>query len=160
MTSELEKQQNAHRERHKRFFPSAADAAETFPGRPVLVVIEPLARAPPEPEPVQPNAPTFHFPVNEVTRITQACAHHFGLRTSELLSPCRSKGVVRPRQIAMFLSNAAHKSLPDIGRRIGGRDHTTVLHGIRAIEALIKSDWTVACDVAEIEIELALAKRA
>lgn len=160
MTSELERQQAAHRERHKRFFPEAADAV-SFPGRPVLVVIEPLARDPPEPELLaQPVANGFHFPLNEVTRITQVCAHHFGLHTSDLLSPRRTKDLVLPRQIAMFLSNAAHKTLPDIGRRIGGRDHTTVLHGIRAVEALIRSDWTVACDVAEIEIELALAKRA
>ncbi len=160
MTSELERQQAAHRERHKRFFPSAADAV-SFPGRPVLVVVEAMARAPPEPEaPTELLAKGFHFPLNEVTRITETCAKHFGLRCSDLLSPRRTKDLVLPRQIAMFLSNAAHKTLPDIGRRIGGRDHTTVLHGIRAVEALIKSDWTVACDVAEIEIELALAKRA
>lgn len=160
--NELERQRQAHRERHKRLNP-AAGAADTFPGpaRPLLHVVEAL----PQPAVESLQAPRLttngmHFPMNEITRITKACANHFGLQCSDLLSSKRSQNIVRPRQIAMFLSKAGGKhSLPEIGRRIGGRDHTTVLYGIRAIDALVRSDWTVAFDVAAIEIKLDLARR-
>ena len=56
--------------------------------------------------------------------------------------------MVRPRQIAMFLSKALTlRSLPEIGRRFGGRDHTTVLHAVRKIEGLATSDRALAQDI-------------
>ncbi|MGH6789157.1 MAG: helix-turn-helix domain-containing protein, partial [Pseudolabrys sp.] len=58
--------------------------------------------------------------------------------------------VVRPRQIAMYLAKTLTlRSLPEIGRRFGGRDHTTVLHAVRKIEGLVGNDMTLA---EEIEI--------
>jgi len=56
--------------------------------------------------------------------------------------------VVRPRQIAMYLSKQLTlRSLPEIGRRFGGRDHTTVLHAVRKIDELVASDGNLAKDV-------------
>ena len=69
----------------------------------------------------------------------------------DLLSTRRHNKVVRPRQMAMFLARElSSASLPEIGRRIGGRDHTTVLHAVRRVEASITADATAADQVLEI----------
>jgi chromosomal replication initiator protein len=61
-----------------------------------------------------------------------------------MTSARRGREVARPRQVAMYLSKQlTPKSLPDIGRRFGGRDHTTVIHGIRQVERLRETD----CDI-------------
>lgn len=81
------------------------------------------------------------LPKIRVERIQQAVAEHFGVERADILSARRTKEVTRPRQVAMYLSKKlTPKSLPEIGRRFGGRDHTTVLHGARKIERLIESD--------------------
>jgi len=65
-----------------------------------------------------------------------------------MLSPRRARAVARPRQVAMFLSKAlTSKSLPEIGRRFGGRDHTTVIHAVKKIEELKSVDSQIAEDV-------------
>jgi len=72
-------------------------------------------------------------------------AKHFRMTFAELESDRRNKAVVRPRQIAMWLAKkTTAMSLPAIGRRLGDRDHTTVLHGIRKIERLIATDENLA----------------
>jgi chromosomal replication initiator protein len=64
------------------------------------------------------------------------------------LSSRRTANVVRPRQIAMYLAKTLTlRSLPEIGRRFGGRDHTTVLHAVRKIETLVGKDTTTADEV-------------
>ena len=56
---------------------------------------------------------------------------------SDMISARRSRTISRPRQLAMFLAkNLTSKSLPEIGRRFGGRDHTTVIHAVKKIEEL------------------------
>ena len=63
-------------------------------------------------------------------------------------SPRRSRSVARPRQIAMYLAKSiTSRSLPEIGRKFGGRDHTTVMHGVKRIEELKIQDGQVAEDV-------------
>ena len=60
----------------------------------------------------------------------------------------RARAVARPRQVAMFLSKQlTSRSLPEIGRKFGGRDHTTVMHAVRRIEDLKQSDIAIAEDV-------------
>ena len=60
----------------------------------------------------------------------------------------RTRQVVRPRQIAMYLAKImTPRSLPEIGRRFGGKDHTTVLHAVRKIEGMIIDDEKLACDI-------------
>ena len=83
-----------------------------------------------------------------VDEIQKTVADHFSLKQADLLSERRSRGVARPRQIAMWRCKQHRtRSYPDIGRRFGGRDHTTVLHGVRKIEELMGQDDQIARDV-------------
>ena len=83
-----------------------------------------------------------------VDEIQKATAEHFGLTKTELLSERRVRSVARPRQVSMWLcKQLTSRSYPDIARRSGGRDHTTVLHAVRRIEELIKTDPNLAADV-------------
>ena len=73
--------------------------------------------------------------------IQRVVSKHYNVSRSDLLSSRRTRTIVRPRQIAMYLSKMlTPRSLPEIGRRFGGRDHTTVLHAVRKIEELASSD--------------------
>ena len=73
--------------------------------------------------------------------IQKLVASHFNVSRADILSSRRTFNVVRPRQIAMYLSKTLTlRSLPEIGRRFGGRDHTTVLHAVRKIEDLASKD--------------------
>jgi chromosomal replication initiator protein len=83
-----------------------------------------------------------------IDEIIRKVADHYNLRLSDMLSPRRARAVARPRQVAMFLSKMlTSKSLPEIGRRFGGRDHTTVIHAVRKIEELKAVDNQIAEDV-------------
>ena len=85
--------------------------------------------------------------VEDILRIV---AKHYGVSRADLLSSRRTANVVRPRQIAMYLAKTLTlRSLPEIGRRFGGRDHTTVLHAVRKIEGLVQGVQALA---EEIEI--------
>lgn len=85
--------------------------------------------------------------------ILKIVSRHYKVPRNELLSARRSRDVVRPRQIAMYLAKAlTSRSLPEIGRRFGGRDHTTVLHSVRKVEQMIKDDL-------ELSQEIELLKR-
>ncbi len=83
-----------------------------------------------------------------VDEIIRKVAEHYNLRMSDLLSARRARAVARPRQVAMYLAKMlTSRSLPDIGRRFGGRDHTTVIHAVRKIEELRATDSQIAEDV-------------
>jgi len=83
-----------------------------------------------------------------VDDIQKATAEHFALKQADLISERRTRSVARPRQAAMWLAKQlTTRSLPDIGRRFGGRDHTTVLHAVRRIEALRQTDAQLARDL-------------
>ena len=80
--------------------------------------------------------------------IQKATSEHFGLKQADLISERRNRSIARPRQAAMWLAKQlTTRSLPDIGRRFGGRDHTTVLHAVRRIEALRAEDPVLARDL-------------
>lgn len=80
---------------------------------------------------------------------------YYSLSKEELLSRRRDLAVVRPRQVCMFLcKELTRNSLPEIGRRVGGVDHTTVLHGVRAIKLLIKKSQEIANDVVTLRARL------
>lgn len=75
-----------------------------------------------------------------VKRIMQVVSRHYDISMIEMISSRRTKNLAFPRQVAMFLSRQMTPlSLPQIGRQIGGRDHTTVLHGCRQIERRLKN---------------------
>ncbi len=83
-----------------------------------------------------------------VDEIQKTVAEHFNMKQADLLSERRTRAIARPRQIAMYLCKQhTTRSYPDIGRRFGGRDHTTVLHGVRKIEELLPADDQIARDV-------------
>ncbi|MCR9256643.1 MAG: chromosomal replication initiator protein DnaA [Alphaproteobacteria bacterium] len=83
-----------------------------------------------------------------IEEIQKRVAEHFNIRMSDMASARRSRSVARPRQIAMYLSKQlTSRSLPDIGRRFGGRDHTTVMHAVKKVEELRASDVSFAEDV-------------
>ena len=80
--------------------------------------------------------------------IQRKVAEYFNIRLTDMLSARRSRAVARPRQVAMYLSKQlTSRSLPEIGRRFGGRDHTTVMHACRKIEELRSQDTTLDDDV-------------
>jgi chromosomal replication initiator protein len=93
-----------------------------------------------------------HLSVTErkvtVDMIQKVVAEHYALKQADLVSERRARAVARPRQVAMWLAKQiTTRSLPDIGRRFGGRDHTTVLHAVRRIEQLKGEDAAIARDV-------------
>ncbi|WP_455476003.1 chromosomal replication initiator protein DnaA [Bartonella sp. B17] len=80
-----------------------------------------------------------------IEEIQRAVARHYNISKQDLLSNRRTRTVVKPRQVAMYLAKMlTPRSLPEIGRRFGGRDHTTVLHAVRKIEDLVCADQTLA----------------
>jgi chromosomal replication initiator protein len=84
----------------------------------------------------------------KIEDIQRVVARQYNVSRSDLLSSRRTANVVRPRQVAMYLSKTLTlRSLPEIGRRFGGRDHTTVLHAVRKIEALVGKDPVLADEV-------------
>lgn len=77
----------------------------------------------------------------KIDDIQKLVASHYNISRADILSSRRTANVVRPRQIAMYLSKVLTlRSLPEIGRRFGGRDHTTVLHAVRKVEELAAKD--------------------
>jgi chromosomal replication initiator protein len=88
--------------------------------------------------------------IEDIQRIV---ARHFNVSRTELVSARRTRTVVKPRQVAMYLAKImTPRSLPEIGRRFGNRDHTTVLHAVRKVEGLAKEDT-------KLEQELELLQR-
>jgi chromosomal replication initiator protein len=80
----------------------------------------------------------------KIEDIQKLVANHYSVSRADILSSRRTAVVVKPRQVAMFLAKTlTMRSLPEIGRRFGGRDHTTVLHAVRKIEALSANDGTL-----------------
>ncbi len=83
-----------------------------------------------------------------VEEIQRKVSDHYNIRLSDLIGPKRVRTFARPRQVAMYLAKTmTSRSLPEIGRRFGGRDHTTVMHGVRKIEELKQQDSQIADDL-------------
>lgn len=83
-----------------------------------------------------------------IEEIQRKVSEHFNIRLSDMIGPKRTRTIARPRQIAMYLAKQmTTRSLPEIGRRFGGRDHTTIMHGIRVIEEMRVADHQMGEDV-------------
>jgi len=90
--------------------------------------------------------------VPSVAEIQREVARYFHIPVLEMVSQRRSRDVARPRQVAMYLTKQlTPKSLPNIGRLFGNRDHTTVIHACRQVARLIGEDQGFADDVAVLE---------
>ncbi len=83
-----------------------------------------------------------------IEEIQRKVAEHYNIRLSDMIGPKRLRIIARPRQIAMYLAKQlTPRSLPEIGRRFGGRDHTTIMHGVRRIEELMATDSQLSDDL-------------
>ena len=83
-----------------------------------------------------------------IEEIQKSVAEHFNIRISDMHSARRARSVARPRQVAMYLSKQlTSRSLPEIGRKFGGRDHTTVMHAVKKVDELCDHDNSFAEDV-------------
>lgn len=104
--------------------------------------------------------PTCGAPVGEarlmITHIQALVAAYYQIPVREMTSCRRFRAVSQPRQVAMYLaSELTPKSLPDIGRRFGGRDHTTVIHAIKAVQKRMLADAEIEADVKALRERLA-----
>ena len=91
----------------------------------------------------------------KIEDIQRVVARHYNVSRGDLLSSRRTANVVRPRQVAMYLAKTLTlRSLPEIGRRFGGRDHTTVLHAVRKIENLVGNDTILAEEIEGLKRQL------
>ena len=83
-----------------------------------------------------------------IDEIQKRVVEHYNIKLSDMHSPRRSRSVARPRQVAMYLAKSiTTRSLPEIGRKFGGRDHTTVIHAIKTIEEIMVNDPNLAEDI-------------
>jgi len=83
-----------------------------------------------------------------IEEIQRKVSEHYNIRLSDIIGPKRVRTIARPRQVAMYLAKQlTSRSLPEIGRRFGGRDHTTIMHGVRRIEELKGHDNQIAEDL-------------
>lgn len=121
---------------------------------PVKVVEKPprwkirVAKPLPASEPPLPQFPT----VGEIMRVV---AQHYLLSIVDMVSVRRNPRLCLPRQIAMYLGRTlTPRSLPEIGRLLGGRDHTTIMHGYRKISALLETDADLRANIEQIKRKL------
>jgi chromosomal replication initiator protein len=92
-----------------------------------------------------------------VADIKAAVCAHYKVAAIEMVSQRRNREVARPRQVAMALSKQmTPQSLPAIGRLFGDRDHTTVIHAVRTVESLYRSDPELRRDVDSLSVGLLL----
>ena len=90
-----------------------------------------------------------------IDEIQKLCAAHYRIDASEMRSQRRARAVARPRQIAMYLAKKlTPRSLPEIGRVFGGRDHSTVIHAVRTIEAMRLDNPEMDADIRTIQRQL------
>jgi chromosomal replication initiator protein len=83
-----------------------------------------------------------------IEEIQKRVAEHYNIRLSDMHSARRARAVARPRQVAMYLAKQlTTRSLPEIGRKFGGRDHTTVMHAVKKVEELRSLDASFGDDV-------------
>jgi chromosomal replication initiator protein len=84
----------------------------------------------------------------KIEDIQRVVSKHYNVSKQDLLSSRRTRSIVWPRQIAMYLAKSLTlRSLPEIGRRFGGRDHTTVLHAVRKVEELVGADEALTQEI-------------
>ncbi|MEC9152998.1 MAG: helix-turn-helix domain-containing protein, partial [Pseudomonadota bacterium] len=83
-----------------------------------------------------------------IEEIQKRVAEHYNIRLGEMYSARRARAIARPRQVAMYLAKQlTARSLPEIGRKFGGRDHTTVMHAVRKVDELCAIDSAFSEDV-------------
>ena len=93
-----------------------------------------------------------------ISEIQRQVAQHFNIRIDDMHSKRRSKNIVHPRQVAMYLAkHLTSSSYPEIGQKFGGRDHTTVMHGVSKIEKAMNEDASIVDDIKILKTLLSTA---
>lgn len=159
MNVALMEMHRAHKERQARIAARAYQRQQ-----PVIIIDEPVI-APVvqveeeiQPIPVPQREPWFRIlsltsPM--IRDIQDVVAEFYGITYTDLVSSRRTMPLVLHRQVAMYLAKEiTGKSLPEIGRRFGGRDHTTVLHAVRKVQTEIKTDHELQDEITEIKYRL------
>lgn len=83
-----------------------------------------------------------------IEEIQRKVSEHWNIRLTDMSSARRARAVARPRQVAMYLAKQlTSRSLPEIGRKFGNRDHTTVMHAVSRVQELMERDTAFAEDV-------------
>lgn len=152
-----------HAARLQRMGGRRKDVARPGPlSRPVEAVAPVEAPGPSQPfwfwvldeiDPAEPSTP-------KISLIQKIVCQHFDISHAEMISPQRNAPLVRVRQIAMFLAKEmAARSLPEIGLRFGGRDHTTALHSVRKIERLALADGDLSNELNVLRAKIKRASR-
>lgn len=163
--SYLSKLHRAHLERRTKFFPPVVSARAADLTEPATIDDADDAPAALSPSVVPDRPMVDSAPISDGARrpsvalCLRAVARQYGVPAGEIKSPMRLAHIVRVRQIFFYITKRlAKRSLPDIGRRTGRRDHTTVLHGIRKIEGILAgaddAAAQLAADIAEIEAKI------
>lgn len=99
-------------------------------------------------EPIEVCVLPIPEPVLTIDGIKRVVCRHYGVSNTDLISPRREARITWPRQMAMYLCREfTTRSLPEIARRFGNRDHTTAIHAVRKVRDMIKTDVTVAAEV-------------
>jgi len=99
----------------------------------------------------------IYGPTN-INTILKVVAKHYKVSIDDIVSARRTSDIVMPRHIAMYLARTmTPRSFPEVGRRMGNRDHTTVLHGFKKIERLVRENPNVADDVNAIKRSIMMA---
>lgn len=115
-------------------------ASQQFARAPMSIELAALA--------VRDLSQTAEPPRVRVEDILQVIGRHYNVSRADLLSPRRARSIVRPRQVGMYLAKKlTSRSLPEIGKRFGGRDHSTVLHAVRKVEDMLRSDDKLAREI-------------
>ena len=110
---------------------------ESFPQEKLWASLEPWGEMPK----VAPKSNLLTMPISLLSVILKAVSQEFGIPVNDLVSHRRNKRLTIPRHIAMYFAKEfTHRSFPEIGRKFGGRDHTTILHGVRKTVVRIKAD--------------------
>jgi hypothetical protein len=158
MTTELTPTLRKITDNRRAFHASIAARAAKLNKQPDEVVAQPKPIPAPvaEPEPIDRHwFEILDEQVYSIAKIQQTVAKYYGITRRDILSCRRTKDVVFPRQIAVYLAKELTPfSLPVLGRHFGGRDHSTQHHSIEKISKLLKADEQVAFDVAYLFIEI------
>jgi len=157
----VEEFHRAHVERKKRLWARSKEITSKpkpkiifiVDGKQVLLVENPPE--PPKRDFLFLATPTDNIKVPEMRTVQRVVARQFGVNIVELLSQRRTRDIAFPRQVAMYLcKHLTFRSLPEIGRYFGGKDHTTVLHGVRKIEAMRQCDPALDETIKTLEAKL------
>jgi hypothetical protein len=126
------------------------------PALPEAPIPPPIYIPTPEPPEILALPPPVFFSTSIASSAIELTAEHFNISRSDIISPSRKKKLSRPRQVAMYLAKKSNvkRSLNEIGRYFGGRDHTTILHGVKKVASLMEADVGFRNEVQAIEAKL------